>query len=492
LLQVPGTPTISSCGGELGKVDSEQSKEDTWWKQTFTAPPTYIVEVLKLLSSLSPHHLSPTSALLDVDHHVWHHSRSHCVSVAQLLGHGMLIASFSSITTILLPAYLSYKALRTNDPAQTHPWLIYFTILALTLLFESWTLFIIGWIPFYSWLRLIFLLYLVLPQTQGAKILYLDYLEPYIVHHETQIDQFIAETHDKLQKMGLGYLNIAIEWARDRILGQKSPQPQSAQQAAAAGAGNYASYATDLLSRFAMPGARTNTPTQPGTTSGSVYNTLSSIAGAAFATSTAQRSAATEAASINIPPSLFSFENIPGQSTAEKSTFISTQRDKLQGLLKMLDKEQQNLDLAYGSDPRGERPSGAHSKRPSSSGSGLSVGGGLKTKSRSEQSFENVEYDEAEERQPYPPQSDGRDPRRTTSGGWMSSGVTGWFAGGNAPGGGDGQHDRSERDRKRDSSDTLMDTASRGWSAARDITDEISRGMSSGFDGHRDGDERRR
>jgi hypothetical protein len=410
----------------------------------------------------------------------------------------------SSITTILLPAYLSYKALRTNDPAQTHPWLIYFTILALTLLAESWTLFIIGWIPFYSWFRLTFLLYLVLPQTQGAKILYLDYLEPYIVHHEQQIDQFIGETHDKLQKMGMGYLNVAIEWARDRILGQKSPQ-QAPQFRSTAGAG-YASYATNLLSQFAMPGARANAPTQPGTSSASMYNTLSSITGAAFSTSvvtyTSTRSASQEAAGINIPPSLFSFDSIPGSSTAEKSTFISSQRDRLLNLVKQLDKEQQNLDLAYGSDPRGSRPdhsrtpSGNHSAstRPSSSGSGLAIGGGLKTKSRSEQSFENVEYDEAdfEERVPGPHQSPSphtgpQDPRRTSSG-WIPSGVSGWFGSSPPRGSGSGE-DRSERERKRDSGDTLT---SRGWSAARDITEEMARGLSSGYDGRDGGDERRR
>lgn len=360
----------------------------------------------------------------------------------------------SSVTTILLPAYLSYKALRTNDPAQTHPWLIYFTILSLTLLFESWTLFIIGWIPFYSWFRLIFLLYLVLPQTQGAKVLYLDYLEPYIVHHETQIDQFIGEVHAKLQQMGLGYLNTIIEYARDKILGQKSPQPH---EPASTGGGGYASYAQDLLSRFAMPGARTNTPTQPGTTSAGVYSMVSNLAGAAFSGTTSHpRSASAEAASI--PRSLF--QDIPGTSTAEKSDFISAQRERLSSLLRALDSEQHNLDLAYGSAPT--------SHRPSSSGTG-----GLKTKSRSEQSFENVDYDEVARTPGSSTPPRGSEGRRTTSGGWIPAGVTGWFGG--SPG---NDTDPTERGRDPDSGSR----ASKGWSAARDITDEISRGVSSGVD----------
>ena len=452
-----------------------------------------------ILSFSTSPQLHPSST--ETNQHVRHHRRFHSVSTAwsrNLPPH--LTLQDRSITTILLPAYLSYKALRTNDPAQTHPWLIYFTILALTLLAESWTIFIIGWIPFYSWFRLIFLLYLVLPQTQGAKIIWLEYLEPYIVHHEAQIDRFIAETHEKLQTMGLGYLNIAIEWARDRLLGQKSPQA-AFQQPVGAGAG-YASYATDLLSRFAMPGARMSTPTQPGTTSAGVYGALSNLAGAAFANPMATRSAATEAASTHIPPSLFDMGEIPGHSTAEKSSYISAQRDRLQSLMKALDKEQQNLDLAYGSDSRRRDVSGGHSssghsssghsKRPSSSGSGLDIGGGLKTKSRSEQSFENVEYDDADDRYAHRVPSDSHDPRRT-SGGWgVPSAVGGWFQGGSPGSQGDRRDDRSERERKRDSSDTLTGPGSRGWTAARDMTEEISRGVSSAYDEYRDGDGRRR
>ncbi|EXJ92193.1 hypothetical protein A1O3_00743 [Capronia epimyces CBS 606.96] len=365
---------------------------------------------------------------------------------------GIIADLIASGTTILLPAYLSYKALRTNDPAQTHPWLIYFTILSLTLLFESWTLFIIGWLPFYSWIRLIFLLYLVLPQTQGAKILYLDYLEPYIVHHETRIDQFIGEAHERLQQLGLGYVNVVIEFLREKVLGQKSPQSQEAQQV------GYASYAQDLLSRFTMPGARTNTPTQPGTTSAGVYSIVSHLASSTFAASTS-RSAASEAATV--PPSLF--HDIPGSSSAEKSRYISSQRERLASLLKALDKEQQTIDLAYGS---------AAGQQSSSAGSG-----GLKAKSKSEQSFENVDYEDAahttssSSASSSPPKS-AAEGRRTTSGNWIPTGVAGWF-GGNGSGG----EDRTEK-----AKDDLAQRVSQGWSAARDITEEVTRGTSSGVD----------
>lgn len=51
----------------------------------------------------------------------------------------------SSIITILLPVFASYKALRSADPSQLAPWLMYWVVLSAVLLAESWTVFIIGW-----------------------------------------------------------------------------------------------------------------------------------------------------------------------------------------------------------------------------------------------------------------------------------------------------------------------------------------------------------
>lgn len=244
----------------------------------------------------------------------------------------MLIISFRSATTILLPAYLSFKALKIGDPATIQPWLLYFVVLSLALLAESWTLFIIGWVPFYSWFRLFFLLYLVLPQTQGARHLYTNYLEPFISHHEKQIDEFIGRTHRQLEQMGLGYMNIVVEWIREKVLGQASPQPHAA-SIAPAGAQGYANYATDLLSRFAMPAARAQAaPSVAG--AGSVFNMLSSAAGAALAGSTNGGTARSMAPENPLA-------GLSNMSSEAKATFINTERDRLTGILKALDKEQQ-------------------------------------------------------------------------------------------------------------------------------------------------------
>ncbi|KAL8243677.1 hypothetical protein R6Q59_009935 [Mikania micrantha] len=351
---------------------------------------------------------------------------------------GIIADLIASVVSILLPAYLSYKSLRTADPAQTTPWLIYFIMLSLTLFFESWTVFILGWFPFYSWFRLFFLLYLVLPQTQGAKILYLQYVEPYIVSHEKNIDHFIGEAHDRLESMGLSYLSVVVEWIREKVLGQASPQPTKP-AAGAAGYGAAASYASDLLSRFAMPAARTNAAQATGLTS------LLSAALTSTSSATATRSdpSAHGHADISVLQSLL---NNPNTSNADKSFAIQSQRDRLNTLMKMLDKEQQSLDLAYGSGSGGSR-------------------GGF-PKSVSQQSFERVDYDDVAGGMHTPGSSQHSTPpkpssgKRTTSGGFMS----GWL-------GGDAQQEV-----RRDDGDDIV---SKGWSAARDMTETI---MGSGSD----------
>lgn len=55
-------------------------------------------------------------------------------------------------------------------------------------------------IPFYSIIKTIFLLYLALPQTQGATYVYQFHLRPFFAKHEQQIDQTIAQVRARLYR----------------------------------------------------------------------------------------------------------------------------------------------------------------------------------------------------------------------------------------------------------------------------------------------------
>jgi hypothetical protein len=51
----------------------------------------------------------------------------------------------SSIASFLFPLFASYKALKTGDPSQLTPWLMYWVVLSCVLLVESWTEWFLVW-----------------------------------------------------------------------------------------------------------------------------------------------------------------------------------------------------------------------------------------------------------------------------------------------------------------------------------------------------------
>lgn len=51
----------------------------------------------------------------------------------------------SSVASFLFPIFASYKALKTSDPAQLTPWLMYWVVFSCCLLVESWFTFILTW-----------------------------------------------------------------------------------------------------------------------------------------------------------------------------------------------------------------------------------------------------------------------------------------------------------------------------------------------------------
>ncbi|KAH6707761.1 TB2/DP1, HVA22 family-domain-containing protein [Leptodontidium sp. 2 PMI_412] len=294
----------------------------------------------------------------------------------------------SSIPTFLFPVFASYKALKTSDPALLAPWLMYWVVLACALFFESWTGFILVWVPFYAWIRLGFLLYLILPQTQGAKVLYQSHVHPWLQTNERSIDDFISSAHDRAKAAGYTYLKQAVELIKQHLLGlpPKEPTPPSTPSTF--------SYAQSLIARFNLPSARPAFPAMPATsTATDFYSLLASAVSAA--TSRDPTSASSQPRDLSnsgmlIPPS------VTGE---ERLSFISAQRERLAILLSALDKEANTLQgqSVKPSTPRQvpsmffDGSSGSEEEeRP------ISSMGGLSTR-KSEADFEKIEAESGAE-----------------------------------------------------------------------------------------------
>ncbi|KAH9890139.1 TB2/DP1, HVA22 family-domain-containing protein [Xylariomycetidae sp. FL2044] len=311
--------------------------------------------------------------------------------------------SIASLASFLFPLFASYKAIKTSDPAQLTAWLMYWCVLSVGLLAESWLYFILCWIPFYAWMRAAFLVWLVLPSTQGGRHLYEAYLHPYLEQNEQAIEEFIASAHDRVKAAGLAYLKQAIELLRTRVLGLPPSQPQEDTRATAAPQG----YTQALLARFNVPAARW-AANSTGSAGHDFYNILAGAVGAmTSATSTTARNGNDDDDNQPAPPGSYVPANLG--SAQEKMSFIAAQRDKLAAVMGALDKEAAQLEeneekrkfaeqarkdlRAASMSLDGHDSGGSPLSRPPS---GHSVWSGL-SKSRSEVDFEKIDAESGAE-----------------------------------------------------------------------------------------------
>ncbi|KAK5117944.1 hypothetical protein LTR62_003988 [Meristemomyces frigidus] len=287
---------------------------------------------------------------------------------------GFVADILTSIVSVLFPVYASYKALRSSDPANLAPWLMYWTTLSLFLVVEGQFYFILSWVPFYSWIRLGLHIYLVAPGKQGCVFIYQAYISPFLEEHERQIDRMISEGHAKAKAAGMDAVKRGVEYVRVNMLGQapKQPTPPPSRNV---------SYSTHLLSRFTMPSARDGLAAA-GTSD------LFSLLGKAISATTypdaiSRDDQARDLASSGtlIPPSL---------SGHERDEFVNTQRDRLRTLLQAFDTEayQPAAAATSSSQPRSPAP-----HRPSSRKSYLAPQDSGMHQSRSESEFEDLGYE---------------------------------------------------------------------------------------------------
>lgn len=242
-------------------------------------------------------------------------------------------------------------------------------------------------IPFYAYIRLCFLLYLILPQTQGARHLYETYIHPKLEENESAIEEFIASAHERLKAAGLAYFKQAIEYLKENVLGFP-PTPASAQAArpppAATSSGQ--SYTQSLLARFNLPSR--GIPAQ----SGDFYSFLSSAIGgaAAAATGVGGTTAAPVQGGSEIGGQWSSIipDAVRLAGSQARMSFIQAQRERLNLVMKALDREETEAKRVASINLDGGSRSGSGERSVSaSSASGLS-------KSRSEPDFVKLEAED--------------------------------------------------------------------------------------------------
>ncbi len=92
--------------------------------------------------------------------------------------------------------------MESNRQDAAPEWLTYWVIFSLFTVIESVGTILISWIPFYSFLKLAFLVWLLLPRFKGASKTYHALVQPFMKKHEDKIDQGITRGFESVSSMG--------------------------------------------------------------------------------------------------------------------------------------------------------------------------------------------------------------------------------------------------------------------------------------------------
>ncbi|EQC28089.1 hypothetical protein SDRG_14182 [Saprolegnia diclina VS20] len=93
---------------------------------------------------------------------------------------------------VLYPAYASFKALETPSTDDDKQWLTYWVVFSITSSAEEVAERVVSYLPGYYVLKCIFLVWLMLPKTRGAIVVYDRYLQPLLKQYEPLLDAKLA------------------------------------------------------------------------------------------------------------------------------------------------------------------------------------------------------------------------------------------------------------------------------------------------------------
>ncbi|SBT34388.1 HVA22/TB2/DP1 family protein, putative [Plasmodium ovale wallikeri] len=115
-------------------------------------------------------------------------------------------------------SYQSFKAVESQSHDETKLWLTYWVVFSLFFFIEYLIDVILFWVPFYYLIKLLFLLYLYMPQVRGAETVYNLIIRPILLKHEKTID----DTVQKISQTATNHLtqitgNLTEKLAQDGV-----------------------------------------------------------------------------------------------------------------------------------------------------------------------------------------------------------------------------------------------------------------------------------
>uniref|UniRef100_A0A5K3FAJ7 Receptor expression-enhancing protein n=1 Tax=Mesocestoides corti TaxID=53468 RepID=A0A5K3FAJ7_MESCO len=124
-----------------------------------------------------------------------------CAIIVLYLMIGWGATFLANFIGFVYPAYCSIKAIESMEKDDDTKWLTYWVVYAAFALVETFTDIFLFWIPLYAFQKCVFLVFLMIPgKYNGSILLYNKLIRPYILKYEVQIDQFVDEAGQFVDK----------------------------------------------------------------------------------------------------------------------------------------------------------------------------------------------------------------------------------------------------------------------------------------------------
>jgi receptor expression-enhancing protein 5/6 len=133
---------------------------------------------------------------------------------------GYLEKIITNIVGTVYPAYWTMKSIELNTDDDRH-WLTYWVVFALFSIIDTFSGFLLKFIPFYFFIKISFLIWLFMPNSQGSVIIYNLLVVKLFKHVEKDIDKagkkieeytkvLITQTQEKIEKKKNKYIEDTI------------------------------------------------------------------------------------------------------------------------------------------------------------------------------------------------------------------------------------------------------------------------------------------
>lgn len=123
------------------------------------------------------------------------------------------------ILGLLYPAFKSFKAVKSRDPAQYLQWMMYWIVFALFTVVEIVADIIFAfWFPFYYELKMALMVMMIIPvstSSLGSSLLYRNFVDPMLANYESQIDNILVVIREKVCQWALRLAGRAFRSVAD-------------------------------------------------------------------------------------------------------------------------------------------------------------------------------------------------------------------------------------------------------------------------------------